>query len=155
MTIRILSGDIFKSKANCLVNPVNLVGVSGAGLALQFKKRFPDNFSRYQRFCNTRDESDYCYIVYQSQYSNTGIYIANIATKTHWKRDSNISFIEKGLTQFVFTVNMYLSHEINLVALPALGCGLGNLSWDEVKPMMIRVLSELEVDADLYKPKGN
>ena len=37
-------GDIFASRAQALVNPVNCTGVMGAGLALAFKRRFPRCF---------------------------------------------------------------------------------------------------------------
>ena len=41
--IKYVSGDIFNSKADVIVNPVNLVGVMGAGLAKQFKERYSKN----------------------------------------------------------------------------------------------------------------
>ena len=37
-------GDLFQSGAQALVNTVNRVGVMGKGIALQFKKRFPEMF---------------------------------------------------------------------------------------------------------------
>jgi len=36
--------DIFKMDVEAIVNPMNCVGIMGRGLALQFKKKFPDNF---------------------------------------------------------------------------------------------------------------
>lgn len=44
--VKVLIGDIFASKAHALVNTVNCVGVMGKGIALDFKKRFPDMFKR-------------------------------------------------------------------------------------------------------------
>lgn len=35
-------GDIFDSGAQTLVNTINCVGVMGKGVALEFKKRFPE-----------------------------------------------------------------------------------------------------------------
>ena len=48
-----LIGSIFDSTAGVLVNPVNTKGVSGAGLALEFKKRFPRCTKRYEELCAT------------------------------------------------------------------------------------------------------
>lgn len=45
-------GDILASDADAIVNPVNCVGVMGAGLALQFKKAFPQNFRAYKKACD-------------------------------------------------------------------------------------------------------
>jgi O-acetyl-ADP-ribose deacetylase (regulator of RNase III) len=47
------SGDLFDSTAVALVNPVNCVGVMGAGLALEFKRRFPAAFVDYQAACKS------------------------------------------------------------------------------------------------------
>ena len=44
--IRFTTGDILAEDAEALVNTVNCVGVMGRGIALQFKKAFPENFPR-------------------------------------------------------------------------------------------------------------
>src|SRR5438105_3854365 len=46
--IELRSGDLLQAEAEALVNPVNCVGVMGKGLALQFKRAFPDNFRASQ-----------------------------------------------------------------------------------------------------------
>ena len=38
------TGDLFKEDVEALVNSVNCVGIMGRGIALQFKKAFPENF---------------------------------------------------------------------------------------------------------------
>ena len=52
MWIEEASDDLLSAKVDALVNAVNTVGVMGKGLALAFKKKFPDNFSAYQRACS-------------------------------------------------------------------------------------------------------
>ena len=42
--IKYRKGDLLAEDAEALVNAVNCVGVMGKGIALQFKKAFPDNF---------------------------------------------------------------------------------------------------------------
>ena len=49
------NGDIFSSECEYLVNPVNTMGVMGKGLALQFKEKFPENFNKYKKYCNSKD----------------------------------------------------------------------------------------------------
>ena len=44
-------GNMFGSKAQVPVNPVNCVGVMGAGLAKQFKARYPEMFREYRKPC--------------------------------------------------------------------------------------------------------
>ena len=50
--VKVIIGDIFKSEAQTLVNTVNCVGIMGKGLALEFKKRFPDMFKDYFELCH-------------------------------------------------------------------------------------------------------
>lgn len=50
--IETTSGDILTADAEALVNTVNCVGIMGRGIALQFRKAFPDNFKAYEAVCN-------------------------------------------------------------------------------------------------------
>jgi O-acetyl-ADP-ribose deacetylase (regulator of RNase III) len=51
MKYEFTSGDIFKTDAKSIVNPVNCVGVMGRGLAKQFKQQFPEYYKEYKRHC--------------------------------------------------------------------------------------------------------
>ena len=48
-------GNIFDSECQTLVNTVNIDGVMGKGIALQFKQRYPDMFNEYKRVCSGKD----------------------------------------------------------------------------------------------------
>lgn len=41
--------------AAALVNTVNCFGVMGKGIALQFKKAFPENFKAYEAACRRKE----------------------------------------------------------------------------------------------------
>ncbi|MDE6057954.1 MAG: macro domain-containing protein, partial [Muribaculaceae bacterium] len=49
--IHYITGNLFDSKADALVNTVNTVGVMGKGIALQFKEAFPENYRIYRQVC--------------------------------------------------------------------------------------------------------
>ena len=49
--MEIRRGNIFESETQALINPVNIEGVMGKGLAYQFKKKYPDNFEKYKQAC--------------------------------------------------------------------------------------------------------
>ncbi len=49
--IEFKTGDILANDAEALVNTVNCVGVMGRGIALQFKRAFPENFKSYAAAC--------------------------------------------------------------------------------------------------------
>lgn len=44
-------GDLLACDTEAIVNTVNCVGVMGRGIALQFKKLYPDNFKHYAKAC--------------------------------------------------------------------------------------------------------
>ena len=48
------TGDILAEPAEALVNTVNCVGIMGRGVALQFKRAFPDNFKAYAARCKRK-----------------------------------------------------------------------------------------------------
>lgn len=52
--VNVIMGDMFESKAQTLVNTVNCVGIMGKGVALEFKKRFPDMFEDYVKRCDAK-----------------------------------------------------------------------------------------------------
>ena len=67
-SLHFMKGDIFNLTAELLINPVNTVGVMGAGLAEKFKKKFPKNFKEYVTYCKTVSSfKDYRYHVYSER----------------------------------------------------------------------------------------
>jgi len=146
--IRVLIGDIFKSKAQTLVNTVNCVGVMGKGLALEFKKHFPDMFKDYTKQCEANKVQLGQPYLYKQL---TGHWILLFPTKQHWSSVSNIKDIKEGLD---YLAKHYRDWGITSIAVPPLGCGLGELNWDIVGPTLYRGLLKLDIPIELYAPTG-
>ncbi len=148
--INYLVGNIFDSDAEALVNTVNTVGVMGKGLALQFKKAFPNNYKAYRKACEQKEIEVGKMFVFKDVSVNSGEkVIINFPTKTHWKKASEYSFIKEGLNDLIKVIEKY---EIKSVAIPPLGAGNGGLNWLKVKQMIESALQELEVDFFIYEP---
>ena len=49
--IKIIQGDILKSKENIRAHQTNSVGIMGSGLAKQIKKIYPEAYEDYKKFC--------------------------------------------------------------------------------------------------------
>lgn len=120
-----VNGDIFQSTAEAIVNPVNCVGVSGAGLAFAFKINYPENYDIYRRECQRKNVKIGEVL---ATYINDR-WIINLPTKIHWKDDSQYSYIIKGLEALEEVVQEL---ELLSVAIPRIGCGKGNLDWERV-----------------------
>lgn len=141
-------GNIFESQAKTLVNTINCVGVMGKGIALEFKKRFPDMYDEYVAMCEAgivRPGKPY---VYQDFF---GASILNFPTKDHWRSPSKLSYIISGLDWFK---KHYYEYGITSIAFPPLGCGNGGLTWDIVGPIMYDYLKELPINIEIYAPFG-
>lgn len=150
--IQYKSGDILREDAQALVNTVNCVGVMGRGIALQFKKVFPENFKTYAAACKKGEVQPGRMFVYETGQCTNPQYIINFPTKRHWRGKSRIGDIETGLENLVETIRQY---DIRSIAIPPLGSGLGGLEWSEVKWRIESALRPLtEVQVIVYEPEG-
>lgn len=138
-----LKGDIFNSPAQVLVNTVNVVGVMGKGVALEFKKRYPDMFHYYQQLCDKKMLD----VGKLSLWKNEEKWVLLFPTKKDWRNPSKMEYIEKGLAKFVAS---YYKLGIESIAFPRLGCGNGKLDWKDVKPLMERYLKDLPIQIYIY-----
>lgn len=137
-----LTGDIFKSNAQIITNPVNCVGVMGKGLALVFKKKFPEMFTDYQSRCENGEVRIGKPYIWEDDRAQ----ILNFPTKRHWREPSRLSDIEEGLK---YLSENYAQMGISSLALPALGSGLGGLKWDDVKNLIDKYLGTIQA-LDVY-----
>jgi O-acetyl-ADP-ribose deacetylase (regulator of RNase III) len=150
--IGLRKGDILHSDAQALVNTVNCVGIMGRGIALQFKKAFPENFKFYERACERGEVRLGSVLVYDTGRLTGPRYIINFPTKKHWKSKSRLEDIEKGLQALVRTVRQL---DIQTVAIPPLGCGLGGLKWSAVRRRIESAFEVVpEVEVMLFEPSG-
>lgn len=150
--IEFRTGDILRSNAEALVNTVNCVGIMGRGVALQFKKAFPENFKAYKAACSRDEVQPGRMFVYETGYVDNPRYIINFPTKRHWKGKSRIEDIEAGLRAFVHVVQ---DKNIRSVALPPLGSGLGGLHWPDVRQRIEHALRVLpDVAVTVFEPGG-
>lgn len=134
-------GSIFDSTADVLVCPVNCVGVMGKGLALEFKRRWPDMYREYRKVCNDRWLRPGGVWLWRG---TTDLIIATAATKNHWKDPSNEIWVECCLRGIGDTLK-----DLS-IALPQLGCGCGGLDWAEVWPLYEKHLGGLDADVEVW-----
>lgn len=148
--IRFTQGNILEADAEALVNTVNCVGVMGRGIALQFKRAFPDNFKAYAAACKRGEVQPGRLFVTETGRLTNPRYIINFPTKRHWRGKSRLEDIETGLAVLVQEIR---ARNIRSIAIPPLGSGLGGLDWQEVRPRIESALSQLlEVDVLVFEP---
>ena len=146
------TGDILSEEAEALVNSVNCVGVMGRGLALQFKKAFPENYNAYVARCERNEMRPGRVFVYETGEMVFPRYIINFPTKRHWRGKSRIEDIEAGLASLTEAIRSY---GIRSIAIPPLGSGLGGLHWPEVCIRLEAALKTCEdVKVVIFEPGG-
>ncbi len=146
------TGDVLAQEAEALVNAVNCVGVMGRGIALQFKRAFPENFAAYAARCKHGEMRPGRVFVFETNGLASPRYVINFPTKRHWRDKSRIADIESGLQALVEEIRV---RNIRSVAIPALGSGLGGLDWPAVRDRIQAALQELDgVQVVVFEPGG-
>ena len=152
-----ITTSIFDSGIHIAVNPVNTVGAMGAGLALEFKQRYPEMYQAYRVACRDgRLPIGGCHIWdipetdidwAKRNRDDIGV-IINLPTKAHWKSPSFWTQIEPGVHRMVYCLKAVDYPKLfgfrPRIGIPRLGSGLGGLSWTEIKPLLVPILDPLE-----------
>lgn len=144
--VPLITGDIFQSKMQTWVNPINCCGSMGSGLAWTFRRYFGDMYWDYKGRCARKEVAVGEPYLYRRVVNP---WVLNFPTKYHWLNGSSLTCIAHGLCHLELN---YKDWGIESLAVPALGCGLGGLDWMDVKPLLVRSLSKLEIPVELYEP---
>jgi O-acetyl-ADP-ribose deacetylase (regulator of RNase III) len=150
--IEFRTGDVLAADAEALVNTVNCVGFMGRGIALQFKKAWPENFKAYAAACRRGEVQPGRMFVFETNLFTNPRHIINFPTKRHWRGRSRMEDIEAGLEALVGEIK---TRCIRSIAVPPLGAGLGGLDWAEVRERICQALGDLEdTQVIVFEPRG-
>ena len=150
--IHFRTGDILAADVEALVNTVNCVGVMGRGIALQFKKRFPENFRAYAKACEQGEMRPGRMFVFETRRLTNPRFIINFPTKRHWRGNSRLDDIEAGLSDLTRRIR---ERGVRSVAIPPLGSGLGGLDWTAVRRRIEEALAGIEdVHVVVFEPSA-
>lgn len=163
--ISLIDGDMFFSNLQTLTISVNLQGVMGKGLASRAKYQFPDVYVAYQDACRSRRVTATKPYLYKREGSldeeladhgselhtpNAVKWFLLFATKRKWRENSRMEDIEGGLN---WVQRNFKAQNIQSLAMPALGCGLGGLDWRDVGPLMCKYLHGIGIPVAIYLPR--
>lgn len=147
--IREAHGNLLAADADALVNTVNTAGIMGKGIALQFKQAYPANFRAYEAACRRGEVTSGRMFTWETGQMGSPRFIVNFPTKRHWRDGSRIGDIRDGLHDLAGFIG---ERGVTSVAIPPLGCGLGGLRWEDVRPLIVAALGDLDADVVLYPP---
>lgn len=138
-------GNIFDAPVDAMINPVNCVGIMGKGLALAVKNRYPESFAAYKTACQNKQ------VVPGRMFltREADRLLIHFPTKRHWRDRSRLEDIRAGLVDLRRVIEQ---HKISSIAIPALGCGNGGLSWADVRPLIVVELKQCSTISILLFP---
>jgi len=142
------SDDIFNSNCDCIIIPVNIVGVMGAGLAKQCKEKFLGIEYIYKDLCTNEALTIENPVIMENKLTKQPKYICLFPTKIHYKNSSKEKWIINGIKSLI----KKLKHsDIKSIAMPKLGCGLGGLDWNKMKQKIINEIRQTNVEIVIYE----
>lgn len=146
--ITIVTGNIFNSSCQTVVNTVNCVGIMGAGIALECRLRYPNMYAQYVNLCNDGALD----VGKLWLYKGNDRWILNFPTKKHWKFPSKEVYLRQGLEKFV---QSYHEKKIESIAFPLLGAQHGGLDPEQSLGLMQHYLGRCEIPIEIYKYDPN
>ncbi|MCI0710371.1 MAG: macro domain-containing protein [Chloroflexi bacterium] len=139
MTITFSSGDLFATPdVDAYAHGVNCAGAMGAGIAVEFKKRYPKMYKQYNALCKNGGLQPGDVFAWHGR----GVTVFNLATQQHWKTHATLEAVENSVTK---TLKLAANMGISEIVLPRIGAGLGGLEWSDVKSLLIELAGEHHV----------
>lgn len=116
MSFSIVNQSIFDTPTDAYVNTINCDGVMGAGIALEFKKRYPTMFGHYCGVCQqNKIKPGDCYVYFDDEHQ---VYLLGLAVKNDWKHWSTLEWIEQSIKSMKLVI---LENDIKSVNMPLPG----------------------------------
>lgn len=131
--------DIQTSHAICTVNTE---GHMGRGIALYLKKCVPGLYEAYREQCKQKLLLVNTLWIYEHSEPK----IICFPTKDKTWEDSRIEWITTNLQTLRDT---YKDLGITSITMPPLGCGNGNLKWEDVRPLIYAILGDCDLQVHI------
>lgn len=126
MPVEYRTGDLFAQHLPALAHGCNCAGVMGAGIAAQFRRRWPGMYEQYRGLCHTNVLRPGGIMPY---WAADGTLVYNLATQDRPGRHATLTAVRAALTAMVEHAE---DHYVDRIGLPRLGAGIGGLRWPDV-----------------------
>jgi O-acetyl-ADP-ribose deacetylase (regulator of RNase III) len=140
MPVEHREGDLFaQPDVKAVGHGVNTKGVMGAGIAVLFRRKYPDMYRQYVLWCDTGLLKPGTCLPWETKepVDNTQ-FIFNIASQNEPGADASETWLASGLDH---AIQQCRKLGIDKLAVPRIAAGIGGLTWDQVKTIFERVVS--------------
>lgn len=149
-----VTGDIFSSEALGMGQGVNIRGVMGSGIAVQFRNRFPDMYQAYRAACLSGQVETGKTLIWPFYDKADGVnrFIYNITSQDDPGPNAQLEWLEMGTKA---SLEHARDSGIDRIALPRIGSGVGGLDQDDVEALLVRLAGLYTVDIELWTTPAN
>ena len=121
-----VTGDLFEADVPAIGHGCNTKGAMGAGIAVEFKRRYPDMYKEYKRRCSSGAFSLGDVFVWETP----DWVVYNLATQPRPGPSASVDAIRHSVTKALADAQ---DRGLTKIAIPRLGAGLGGLQWEAVR----------------------
>lgn len=141
-------GDLFAAEGlDALGHGCNCKGVMGAGIAVQFKKRYPNMFQKYRTMCDAGTMLPGDVMPWRTMDGRPVRFVYNLMSQKNPGADARIEWLQ-------LSVRHMLEHAalvgVQTIGLPQIGCGIGGLKWPDVKKVLEQEVKGTGIDIHVY-----
>lgn len=144
------TGDLFTSDAPAIGHGVNVVGVMGAGVAKIVRENYPDVFDHYSGECRQAKlwPGEFNGLLTTHPNSDKMVTILNLASQDIPGANATYRWTMQSINYALYHCRLAGFAKL---AIPRIGCGIGGLSWEVLKPMLgILVLAYPDVELEVW-----
>lgn len=149
--IRRMFGDLFTSTAPALAQGCNCRGVMGAGIAKQFRDKWPAMYGAYQARCESRRFTPGDVMLWEPPRTGQP-YIFNLATQLDTGADARMWAIAASVGRMVQLATS--GYGFKQIAMPAIGTGIGGLTKGDLYKALAPY-DDAPVDLLVYELEGD
>lgn len=153
MSVRVIDGDLFNTKAKYICHQVNCKGKMGSGVAKQIRDKYPEVYSAYRLECNLFDEQGFpkslMGIILPVQ-TDDGKVIINMFAQNNYGY-GGACYTDYRAFQMCLIEIAELLPKGSAIAMPyRIGCGLGGGDWSTIETLITKYLGK-KFDVELWK----
>ena len=142
--IKYIKGDLFEADVDAFAHGCNTGGKMGAGIAREFKRKFPQMYKDYKARCAKAEFNPGEGYIYLNERKP---HIINLATQASLG-GAEIEFVDNALR---WLAKNYQIHGLKSIAMPKIASGLGRLNWElDIKPILHKYFDNENVLITVY-----
>ena len=141
MAVKIVRGaDIFEVEAEALSHGCNIHGATG-GLAGVVFSQYPEMKESYLEGCNRGSFKPGEAFIYETDSSDSFAYIYNLFSQIKPGPNADLELLRSSLLEMRDHMKLCSVKSVNI---PQIGCGIGGLNWEDVRPLLEEIFGPEE-----------